>query len=266
MLDSLRRRFRGLTWVPVTLGLSGDRVWRVDGKPAVYVKTAEHSQRPDSGRRLAAEASRLRWLATQGMPVPEVIEVGTDDQFAWLVTTAVAGRTAADPWPETDRVAVVDALADVALGLHALATEDCPFDRSLAVTVPEAIRAAESGLVDTEDFDAERDGWTAQQLVNALTTTQPSAEDLVVAHGDFCLPNVLLDPQTHAVTGLIDVGRTGVADRHTDLALITRSLTHEMNADYGKCYADRFLARYAADGAHIDPSRLAFYRLLDEFF
>jgi aminoglycoside phosphotransferase len=269
VLDSLRRRYRGRSWTPVTLGLSGARVWRVEGSPAVYVKTTEHSECRDSRFSLAAEADRLRWLATQGIPVPEVVEVGSDDQFAWLVTTAVAGRTAADLWPLDERDAVVDTLADIALALHALPVDLCPFDRRLAVTVPDALDVAAKGLADLDDLDAERTGWTSEQLVDALQRTLPASEDLVVCHGDFCLPNVLLDTSTHEVTGLIDVGRVGVADRHQDLALLTRSIRHEMNAQFTDGHADRFLRRYIAGSPGVTaprPELMAFYRLLDEFF
>jgi aminoglycoside phosphotransferase len=267
VLDSLRRRFRGRTWVPVTLGLSGAKVWRLDGNPVLYVKTTEHAQHHDGGTSLRAEADRLRWLAARGLRVPEVVDAGVDDQFSWLVTTALAGRTAADPWPEAQRSAVVDALADIASTLHAVPTDGCPFDRRLAVVVPLALEAADRDLVDLVDLDAERSGWTATQLAEALLATRPHDEDPVVCHGDFCLPNVLLDPSTLEVVGLVDVGRTGVADRHADIALITRSLGHDMNSQFGPDYAHRFIDRYVAlSGASITDAKLDFFRLLDEFF
>lgn len=269
VLDSLRRQYRGRSWTPVTLGLSGARVWRIEGSPPVYVKTTEHAEHRDSGSSLAAEADRLRWLASWGIPTPEVIDVDADAQFAWLVTAAVEGRTAADIWPESERGAVIDALADVALALHALPVSACPFDRSLAVTVPEALHAAETGIVDLKDLDEERSGWTIEQLVDVLRETRPAAEDLVVCHGDFCLPNIVLGTSTHDVTGVIDVGRAGIADRHQDLALMTRSIRHELNGQFGDADADRFLRRYVAGTPSMtaaDPDLLAFYRLLDEFF
>jgi kanamycin kinase len=266
VLETLRERFRGRPWVPVTLGLSGARVWRIDGHPTFYVKTTEHAEVGDTGAALTAEAERLIWLATQGIRVPEVVEAGSDQQFAWLVTTALVGRTAADPWPEAQRAAVVDALADIALSLHALPVEACPFDRRLPVAIAEALRAAEEGRVDLDDLDAERAGATAAELVDALVRTRPVVEDPVVCHGDFCLPNVLLDPETLALAGFVDVGRAGVADWHTDIALITRSISHEMNNQFPPEYANRLTERYtAATGAMIDPDRIAFYRLLDEF-
>ena len=49
-------------------------------------------------------------------------------------------------------------------------------------------------------------------------------EVLAVTHGDWCLPNVVVDPEKLTVTGLLDTGRMGRADRYTDLALMNRSL------------------------------------------
>jgi aminoglycoside phosphotransferase len=89
-------------------------------------------------------------------------------------------------------------------------------------------------------------------------------DDLVVCHGDACLPNFLVDPGSFEVTGMIDVHRLGVADRHLDLALATRSMTDtSLNPAYGAGAAETMLAAY---GVQADPWRLDFYRLLDEFF
>jgi aminoglycoside phosphotransferase len=66
------------------------------------------------------------------------------------------------------------------------------------------------------------------------------------------------------VTGMIDVHRLGVADRHLDLALVTRSISDTtLNPAYGSAAAEAVLAAY---GRPADPWRIDFYRLLDEFF
>ncbi len=63
---------------------------------------------------------------------------------------------------------------------------------------------------------------------------------------------------------MIDVGRLGVADRHLDLALATRSASDtSLNPAWGPGAAETLLAAY---GRPTDPWRLDFYRLLDEFF
>jgi kanamycin kinase len=147
-------------------------------------------------------------------------------------------------------------IAGLTRRLHALPVEGCPFDRTLARSVPAAQAAVADGHVDLDDLDDEHRGWTNDQLLANLAATTPTTEDLVVCHGDLSLPNLIVDARTSTVTGVIDLGRLGIADRYADLALITRDLDPSQ--------AHRFLAAYGA--ASPDVSRLAFYRLLDEFF
>ena len=112
----------------------------------------------------------------------------------------------------------VRSLARFLRRLHGTGRESCPFERWLAVTVPLARVRAEEGLVDEDDLDDERSGRSVGQLLEELVDLRPHAEeleihDLVVCHGDACLPNFLVDPDSLEVTGMIDVHRLGVADR-----------------------------------------------------
>ena len=53
-----------------------------------------------------------------------------------------------------------------------------------------------------------------EELLEELLRTRPAGEDLVFTHGDYCLPNVLIDGQR--LGGFIDMGRAGVADQAGD--------------------------------------------------
>jgi kanamycin kinase len=264
-LERLRRRYQSYDWIPVTIGASAASVFRLEGPGgALYLKALGAGVHVDATLDLPGEADRLRWLGECNIPVPEVVELVTGADVDCLVTRAVPGASAADVWPVEDRPAVVDAVADVLRTLHDVPVAGCLFDRSLAVTLPAARRAVELSALNLDDLDPERSGWTGEQLLAQLAGTVPAREDLVVSHGDYCLPNVVVDPETMRVSGLVDVGRTGRADRHLDLALMTRSLGSRQNPAYGPEHAQRFLRRYAGS-RDVDPSQLEFYRLLDEF-
>lgn len=88
--------------------------------------------------------------------------------------------------------------------------------------------------------------------------TRPATEDLVFTHGDYCLPNVVINGD--AVSGFIDLGLAGVADRYQDLALGARSLTY----NFGLEWVPLFFETYGI----VQPAqaRIDFYKLLDEFF
>ncbi|KAA6215329.1 aminoglycoside 3'-phosphotransferase [Streptomyces albofaciens JCM 4342] len=267
-LRVLRRRYSGHEWVAVNDGASGADVFRLrGGTRELFVKVAAADVSAASGLSVPAEAERLVWLAEEGIPVPRVVESGGDGEVTWLVTEAVPGRPAAARWPRQQRQDVAVALAGLARSLHGLDRERCPFDRSLAVTVPQAARAVAEGSVDLTDLDEERAGWSGERLLAELERTRPATEDLVVCHGDLCPDNVLLDPRTCEVTGLIDVGRAGLADRHCDLALTLRELAHEEDPWFGPECVAAFLREYGRGREEaVSEDRLAFYRLLDEFF
>ena len=253
----------GDDWEQVTIGRSGADVRRSpDG--AAYAKSGTGLVR----RELVDERDRLEWVAGTDLPAARVLDWTDDGETATLTTSAVPGVAMSD-LPARSVPGAVTSLGRFLGRVHAVRRESCPFERWLSVTVPIARLRVDRGLVDTEDFDHERDGRSAPDLLDELVDGRPRAEelelgDLVVCHGDACLPNFLLDPDSLAVTGMIDVHRLGVADRHLDLALATRSISDTtLNPAYGAPAAEAMLAAY---GRAADPWRLHFYALLDEFF
>jgi aminoglycoside phosphotransferase len=233
-----------------------------DGR--AYAKTGSGAAREE----LSDERDRLLWLATTDLPAAAVLDWADDGESATLTTAALPGVPLSE-LPASAAAAGVEALASFLRRLHTVGRDDCPFERWLAVTMALARVNVDHGRVDEADFDHERDGRPAQALLDDLLELRPKAEklepgDLVVCHGDACLPNFLVDPETVEVTGMIDVGRLGVADRHLDLALAARSVSDTpLNPAYGPAAAEAMLAAY---GLPADPWRLDFYRLLDEFF
>jgi kanamycin kinase len=263
----LRSAYPSHEWIPVTHGMSGALTYRLAGRPQeLFVKLARASAHPDPRTGMLAEAWRLEWLTAKGFPAAKLVDAGESEAVSWLVMTAVPGRPASDPWPADQRMRVIDAVAEILSALHALPASDCPFDRTLDVALGNVRRALDEGLLDRspEEMDAWERDLDRRSLLAELERTRPPAEDLAVCHGDYCLPNVMIDPETLQPTGLVDLGRLGRADRYADLALMRRSIGSEtLNPQYGQAHVDRFLAGYGADPS--DP-RLDYYARLDWLF
>ena len=231
---------------PVKVGRSDADVWRIDAR--FYLKA---SADVDS---LEAEAARLEWLVGR-IGVPAVVASERDDGRAYLLTTALRGVGAHDFGGTPQRC--IELLAEGLRAWHFIPFDRCPFDARLAVMVARARANAETGRVDESDFDESRIGRTALELFAELDATRPRTEDLVVAHGNYCLPNIVIDGDR--IAGFVDVGRAGVSDRYRDLALAARSIEYNIGAQYVAPF-------FAAYGIDPDPQRIAFYQLLDEFF
>ena len=80
-----------------------------------------------------------------------------------------------------------------------------------------------------------------------MARSAPPETDLVVAHGDLCAPNILLDGGSGQV-GFLDLGKLGVADRAADLGC------HLWSLDYNRLGAviDVFLTAYGFTGELAD--------------
>lgn len=172
---------------------------------------------------LAAEARRLRW-ARMYHPVPLVLGQGATSAGSWLLTQGVAGTSAVDErWRAQPRTAVV-AIARGLRRLHeTLPVEDCPFTGS----------------------------WAQPHAARLLAPQQ-----LVVCHGDPCVPNTLLD-SSGDFAAHVDLGLLGVADRWSDLAIASYSIGWDIN--FGPGYEELFFSAY---GVAPDWERIAAYRAL----
>jgi aminoglycoside 3'-phosphotransferase-2 len=250
----LQSPLRGYNFVQDAIGQSGDGVFRLEApqRPSLIVKLAERR----SSHRLPEEAARLKWLKGAGIPAPRVLHEVTTSSHDWLVMERLPGTNAADS--AEDPSVKVHAIAAALRSLHALEQGACPFDETLPEKVARAEANVRAGRVDIEDFDAEHRGKPAAVLFDKMLALLPQAEDVVVAHGDASLPNMILD--AGGFSGSVDCGRLGRSDRYQDLALAC----HSIRFNLGEAWVQPFLRAYGL--VSVDETRMYFYRLLDEFF
>ncbi|WP_445399508.1 APH(3'') family aminoglycoside O-phosphotransferase [Streptomyces sp. LE64] len=247
-------------WSPVAAGESGAVVFR-SADATRYAKCVPAAGEAD----LKAERDRVTWLSDQGVPGSRVLDWQSGDAGVCLVTSAVSG-TPADQAPAEDLRAAWERIADAVRRLHDVPASPCPFRRGLDSMVAMAHDVVARDAVNPEFLPEDQQQTPSTELLDRVTRQisrrrEQEATDLVVCHGDLCLPNIILDPQTLDVSGFIDLGRLGLADRYADLALLLANAREtwtdeEQARDADTAFAERY-------GIALDQDRLRFYLHLD---
>ncbi|ADG74086.1 aminoglycoside phosphotransferase [Cellulomonas flavigena DSM 20109] len=232
---------------PVWVNEAGGRTFRL-GRERFVKWAPRHVPELD----LPAEALRLTW-AGRFTPVPEVLDLGVDDEGSWLVTAAIPARSAVDPmWLARP----AEAAAAVGAGLRALhdalPAGECPFAWQVEARVERALEHLHAGDSPT-GWDPVHHHLSAADA-RARLLDAPPVDRLVVCHADACAPNTLVHDDGRWAAH-VDLGRLGVADRWADLAIATWSTTW----NYGPGYERHVLDAY---GIEPDDERTAYYRLL----
>jgi kanamycin kinase len=244
-------RYAAWTWDAVSVYPGRSAMHRLsssDGQTH-YLKVVRRGWTPSA----AAEAERTIW-ASSYLPVPRVLDRGMTRASSWLLTEGIDGIDATADIFLQDVAGLITRLAGGLRRFHSAPVDACPFQFRNADAMQLVQRRLAAGQIDAaRDFHPEFAAMTAEAAVEELVASVPETEDLVVCHGDYCVPNVLL--RGTEVVGFVDLGELGVADRWWDLAVATWSLTW----NFGPGYADQFLASY---GASRDDKRIRFYRLL----
>lgn len=104
------------------------------------------------------------------------------------------------------------------------------------------------GVVNPDFFPVADHDTPATELLARLTPqwgerTRQEAADAVVCHGDLCLPNNLLGPETLRVTGFVDLGKLERADPYVDLALLLTNARETWPDERHAAVADLAFAR-----------------------
>jgi aminoglycoside phosphotransferase len=249
--DAWRALLAAVPAEQVTAGMSGARVFRLGTKPASYLKIADK----EGAQILRREVEKTIWLAQQGIRVARLVRWHNGPDWVAVQTEALPGQ-AADRC-ETPQGNLLAAIGKAVARLHALPAATCPFDEGLTARHRRAREAVAKGEIDSSHFASRNRGTTTARLLSRLLAGSPP-EDLVVAHGDLTLTNIIVGPD--GAVGFVDCGFAGRADRYLDLAV----LAAEIRDRFGTAAITEFANAYGME--HWDAEKEAYYADLYELF
>ena len=229
----------GLQQIPVSVAnILGNQTGQMDGlgksRAQVFLFDDYVLKIRPADDRDTIDVRILQWLDGK-VPVPQVAAHEVWNGQDWLLMTRIQGKELCKPDVMNHPTLLLDCMAEALHLLWSIPVAECPFERTVTDNLSHAEEAIQSGRFDSSDCEPETFGprgfESPKALLDWLKENLP-AQDCVLTHGDFCLPNLFTDGKRF--TGFIDVGNAGIGDRWMDLALGWRSLKHNSDGHYGK--------------------------------
>lgn len=217
------------------------RVYLLEKDGGYFLKSAPAGTLKD-------EAEMTAFFHGKGLSA-EVLYYGTEGERDWMVSTRIPGEDCTLPAYLAEPERLCDTAAELLRQLHDMDPAGCPVTDRL-----EKYTAALRRGIGKRNYEPDYDVgiWQFGSFEEAWAAAEEGVRYLekdAVIHGDYCLPNILLEDWRF--TGFIDLGAAGLFDRHFDIFWGIWSLARNLHT---KQWTGRFMDAYGRD--RIEPEKL----------
>lgn len=212
----------------------------------VFYSTLGYYIKVSAKGRLQEEAMLTKVFADRGLGVKVVHFLSTDKDY--LVTKSAKGEDCLSYLDDPERLCKV--MAETMRELHNCSIEGVPVSNRMRHFTETAEGKVECEyedyvLMDRFPIGSKEEAW---QIIQE-NKHRLKADTLI--HGDFCLPNVMLDDWKFST--FIDLPLSGVGDKHVDIYWALWSLKYNLKTDK---YTDLFLDLYGRENFELDMLRV----------
>ncbi len=255
-LNKLIKKYR---CIKDTEGMSPAKVYKLVGETEnLYLKMTD-SRYNGTTYDVEREKDIMLWLKGK-LPVPKVLYFEQYGDWKYLLMSEVDGVLCYKEYEiYKDPKQIVALYAECVKLLQAIDISDCPFNNNSDNRLIELEYLLNNNLadVDCENWEEDTPFKEPGELYDFLKANKPR-EELAFSHGDLCDSNILLE--NSKISGFIDLGRSGKADKWYDIAFCVRSIKEDIGEErYVKLFFDLL-------GTEPDWEKINYYILLDELF
>lgn len=189
---------------------------------------------------LFTEAEMTSYFHSKGMGAEVLCYLSGERDI--LLSSRVAGEDCTHPTYIKDPRRLCDTLAVLLRELHETDFSGCPVGDRMGAYIKTVETNHRCGNFDTSFFSESFGNRSAEEAYAVFKSGAHSLKSEVLLHGDYCLPNIILDGWR--LSGFIDVGCGGVGDRHVDIFWGAWTLWFNLGTN---AYRERFLDAYGRD-------------------
>lgn len=205
----------------------------VDKDAGYFVKSANKGA-------LKTEAVMTMYFNSLSLSAKVIEYISADKDY--LLTEKIIGDDCISEKYLANPSKLCDTLAENLRLLHSIDFKDCPITNHTERYLTRAEANYISGNYDKTMFPDSFGYHSASEAHEVMLANSKLLKCDTLLHGDYCLPNILLDDWK--LSGFIDVGDGGVGDKHVDIFWAIWTLFFNLKT---KEYSKRFIDAYGRD-------------------
>lgn len=182
------------------------RVYFIDREGGYFLKNARSGS-------LKREAVMTEYFYKKGLSSEVLKYISGESDI--MLTRAVPGEDCTAAKYLNNPKKLCDIVAERLRMLHEADCSDCPLTDRISEYIALAEKNYKSDSYNKDHFPDSFGYSSGEEAFSALSNGKHLLKNEVLIHGDYCLPNMLLDDW--GFSGFIDVGNAGIGDRHIDL-------------------------------------------------
>ncbi len=220
----------------------GARVYFIEKDGGYYLKSAPKGT-------LETEAVLTKYFCSKGLGtnVLEYLSLEKD----WMLSEKVEGEDCTYKMYLDNPKKLCDTVASLLRQLHEYDFSDCPVQDRISSYINTVNNNYYTGEYDKTAFPDSFGYKSADEAWKVFEKYGHLLKNNTLIHGDYCLPNIMLDNWNF--TKFIDLGNGGVGDRHIDIFWGVWTLQFNLKTN---AYAERFLDAYGRDKIETDMLKL----------
>lgn len=199
---------------------------------------------------LKTEALMTRYMHSVKLS-EEVLYYGSLHGKDYLLSRKIQGEDCTHPDYLSEPEKLCDTIALLLRKLHEMDGKGCPVQDRIR-TYTETVKCG----FDKRSYEPDlfKGIWQFDSFSDAKRAAKeglPLLKKEVLLHGDYCLPNIILD--NWKFSGYIDLGTGGIGDRHIDIVWGIWTLNYNLGTVR---YTDRFIDAYGRDIIEAEKLRM----------
>lgn len=219
------------------------KVFFIDKEQGYFLKIA-------NAKDLAEEAELTRYFHQKKLAT-KVVDFFQEDEQGYLLTEQVKGEDGTASRYLADPKHLCQVVAQELPLLHEIDPVGCPVYDHTKAYLKKARHGYEQGHFEPKRIGSSINFQTTETAFAEIKKNGHLLETNTLIHGDYCLPNIMLD--NWHFTGFIDVDHAGIGDRHVDLFWAMWSLCFNLGTEH---YLSDFCEAYGKDKINTEKLRV----------